>query len=90
MADKDYLDMYRLVAPYITRFVTVTPDNPRAMKAGELARVLEVFGKPVTACQTVEEGVKTAISQTEQDGAVLAFGSLYMLGTIRQSVKDYQ
>lgn len=90
MADKDYLDMYRLVAPYITRFVTVTPDNPRAMKAGELARVLEVFGKPVTACQTVEEGVKTAISQTEQDGAVLAFGSLYMLGTIRQSVKEYQ
>ncbi len=88
MADKDFSDMYRLVAPYITRFVTVTPQNPRAMKAEELARVLEGFGKPVTACQTVAEGVKTAICQTERDGAVLAFGSLYMLGDIRKAVEN--
>ena len=86
MADKDFSDMYRLVAPYITRFVTVTPDNPRAMKAEALAEVLASYGKPVTACQTVEEGVKTAISLTEAQGAVLAFGSLYMLGDIRSAV----
>ena len=86
MADKDFTDMYRLVAPYITRFVTVTPANPRAMAAEKLAEVLSVFGKPVTACATVDEGVKTAIAQTEANGAVLAFGSLYMLGDIRLSV----
>ncbi|MGM9553343.1 MAG: bifunctional folylpolyglutamate synthase/dihydrofolate synthase [Faecousia sp.] len=88
MADKDYLDMYRLVAPYIARFVTVTPDNPRALPAKELAKLLEQFGKPVTACESVEAGVKTAISQTAENEAVLAFGSLYMVGTIRATVAE--
>ena len=90
MGDKDFMEMYRLVEPYITRFVTVTPENPRAMKAEELGKVLRPFGKPVTPCCTVEEGVKTAISQTEAEGAVVAFGSLYMLGDIRQSVKELE
>ena len=88
MADKDYLDRYRLVAPYIARFVTVTPDNPRALPAPELAKMLEQFGKPVTACETVEAGVKTAIAQTAENEAVLAFGSLYMVGTIRATVAE--
>ena len=84
MADKDYMDMFAQVAPYISRFVTVTPDNPRALPAQELAEALSIFGKPVTVCQSVEEGVRTAIAQTSQQEAVVAFGSLYMLGTIRQ------
>lgn len=86
MADKDFADMYRLVEPCITRFVTVTPSNPRAMQAEALAQVLRPFGKPVTACATVAEGVRTAIAQTEPNGAVVAFGSLYMLGDVRQTV----
>ncbi len=87
MADKDYMDMYRLIEPYITRFVTVTPDNPRALPAPALAEKLAQFGKPVTACESVEEGVKTAIAQTEEAGAVVAFGSLYMVGTIRDAAR---
>ncbi len=84
MADKDYMDMFAQVAPYISRFVTVTPDNPRALPAQELAEALSIFGKPVTVCQSVEEGVRTAIARTSQQEAVVAFGSLYMLGTIRE------
>jgi len=88
MADKDVSQMYQIVAPYVSRWVTVTPDNPRAMEAEELAQELRQFGKPVTACQSVEEGVKTAISQTSASGAVVAFGSLYMVGAIRSAVKN--
>ena len=88
MADKDYADMYRLVAPYVARFVTVTPENPRALPARELARTLEQFGKPVTACETVADGVRTAIAQTGSGEAVLAFGSLYMVGDIRRTARE--
>ncbi len=88
MADKDYMDMFSLVAPYISRFVTVTPDNPRALPAEDLAKALSVFGKPVTPCDSVEEGVRTAIAQTGAEEAVIAFGSLYMLGTIRDTAKE--
>lgn len=34
MADKDYTHMYETMAPLVTRFVAVTPDNPRAMPGG--------------------------------------------------------
>lgn len=88
MADKDYADMYRIVAPYITRFVTVTPCNPRALPAEKLADALARYGKPVTACGSVAEGVRTAIAQTEPNGAVVAFGSLYMVGDIRAAAKE--
>lgn len=88
MADKDYADMYRIVAPYITRFVTVTPCNPRALPAEKLADALARYGKPVTACGSVAEGVRTAIAQTEPNGAVVAFGSLYMVGDIRATAKE--
>lgn len=88
MADKDYTDMYALVAPYIQRFVTVTPDNPRAMPAQELAKFLGQFGKPAQAAPSVEQGVLDAMALAGKDGVVLAFGSLYMTGTIRETVKN--
>lgn len=83
MADKDYTDMYRLVEPYFSAFVTVTPDNPRALDAEKLAEILRQFGKPVTACKSVAEGVRTAASMLGEQDAAVAFGSLYMVGDIR-------
>lgn len=88
MADKDYATMFASMAPYVTRFVTVTPDNPRAMKAPDLAVALERFGKPAIPCGSVREGVLEAIRLASPDGIVLAFGSLYMVGDIRTAVMD--
>lgn len=87
MADKDYTDMYAEMAPYIDRFVAVTPDNPRAMLAPDLAKFLEQFGKPAQAAPSVEQGVLDAMALAGDDGVVLAFGSLYMTGTIRETVR---
>lgn len=87
LADKDYGKMFSYVAPFATRFVTVTPPNPRRLPAEALAESLKVYGKPVTAASSIEEGVRLALEQTEQDGAVLAFGSLYMLADIRAAAE---
>ena len=86
MADKDYTLMYEEMEPMVSRFITVTPDNPRALPAAELAEFLKRYGKPVTACDTVEQGVAEAIAQAGPNGTVLAFGSLYMAGTVRTTV----
>ena len=83
LRDKDYTDMYRLVAPYAARFVTVTPPNPRALTAEELAEELKVFTKPIETVGDVREGVHRAIFEAGKNGVVLAFGSLYMVGDIR-------
>ena len=83
MADKDFARMYEPVAPYCARFITVTPPNPRALPAAELAEQLKVYGKPVYAVDDVAAGVEKALELAGPDGTVLAFGSLYMVGDIR-------
>jgi ribosomal protein L21 len=69
--------------------------NAEAGEAVKFDRVLavideagSVFGKPVTACGSVAEGVRTAIAQAEQGEAIVAFGSLYMVGDIRQTAME--
>ena len=88
MADKDYLDMYKDMVPLVSRFVTVTPDNPRSLDAVSLADYLRQLGKPAQAAGSVEEGVTEALALAGTEGTVLAFGSLYMTGPIRQAVKN--
>jgi dihydrofolate synthase/folylpolyglutamate synthase len=88
MADKNYDAMYPCVAPYAKEFITVTPLNPRALPAEKLAEYLGQFGKPVTTCLTVADGVMTAIDHAGPDGTVLAYGSLYMVGDIQNAVRQ--
>lgn len=86
LADKDYGLMYQPVMPLVDQFVCVTPPNPRKLEAAELAEHLQKAGARAVACDTVEHGVRTAISLAGNDGVVLCFGSLYSIGTIRESL----
>ncbi len=88
LADKDYAGMYDRLAPLVSRFITVTPDNPRALDASELAAFLGKYGKPVTACRTVGEGVSRMLAETKADGAAICCGSLYLLGDVVRELAD--
>jgi len=89
LKDKDYNEMYRDMVPFASEIVTVTPNNPgRAMKASELKVYLEQFGKPVSACDLIEDGVKLAKEKAGKDGVVLAYGSLYMVGDIETAARS--
>ena len=88
MADKDYRQMYQTIAPFCSRFITVTPPNPRALPAQELAELLQPLGKPVEAIADVAQGVHRAMELAGPDGTVLAFGSLYMIAQIRQAATE--
>jgi len=87
LADKDYGKMYDQLAPLAARFITVTPHNPRALDAGELAAFLRRYGKPVTACDTIREGVSRMLADTPPDGTAVCCGSLYLLGDVVQSLE---
>ena len=54
----------------------------------DLHPYLAQFGKPVTACSSVDAGVREAIRQAGADGVVLAYGSLYMVGDIEAAVAE--
>lgn len=86
MADKDVLHMVEQIGPIANEFVTVTPNNPRAMNATELANLLRQLGYTATACDSVESGVELAIARAGKSGIVCALGSLYMLGDVRSAL----
>jgi dihydrofolate synthase/folylpolyglutamate synthase len=85
MADKNYTDMFNKILPLAKRIFTVTPDNPRALPAGELAAYfLSLNIQDVTNCGTIEQGLDTAMLDESDDGLICTFGSFYITGAVRR------
>ena len=87
LADKDYADMYKPVMAYAEEFVCITPPSPRKLEAAELADHLRQAGAQATACESIPDGVRTAMEKAGKDGVVLSFGSLYSIGDIRLALE---
>ena len=84
LRDKDYQSLCGILAPCADEFVTITPDNPRALPASELGEFLRsTYGKPVKVCQSVAEGVAEARAKAGKDGMACSVGSLYSAGAVR-------
>lgn len=90
LKDKDYEKLFSILNLASDEFFCVTPDNPRALKAQDLADYLARFGKPVTVCESIEDGVFSAADRAREiDGMVCAVGSLYIAGEIRSCLGMY-
>ena len=87
MADKDAGSMMGVIADLAEAFIAVQPPNPRAMKPDKLAELISIYGRPVTACESIPEGVQEAVKLAGEDGIVCALGSLYFSGDVREAVK---
>ena len=93
LADKDFsteIDMMSGIAHHI---ITVTPPNPRALSAKELAEVIKTIdtGAAVTEAASIEDAVKRAVeayNSLDGDRGILAFGSLSYLGVLKSYVSD--
>ena len=78
MADKDYAVEIETLLPIAHSFVTVRPDNPRALTAEALADKIVSLGGVASPAPTVKEGVRLAAECADGRRPVLALGSLYM------------
>lgn len=83
LADKDYPRMMALLTPLAQEFICLTPLSDRALPADELAAYLQAQGAKATACADIPAGLRAAFAAAGTDGAVVAFGSLYLVGAIR-------
>ncbi len=88
LADKDYVDMYKPVMPYVREFVCITPPNPRKLEARQLAQFLQEAGAQATAAASIEAGVAMATQKAGPAGVVLCFGSLYTIGATRDALLE--
>lgn len=87
LADKDYRRTLELLLPFGTAYVCITPDNPRALPAEELAELIrsEKPGLPVLSVEEIPDAIAAAL---EFGRPVIAFGSLYSAGHIRTEAAD--
>ncbi|MCF0230066.1 MAG: bifunctional folylpolyglutamate synthase/dihydrofolate synthase [Parasporobacterium sp.] len=86
LKDKAYNEMLELILPLAGSVLCVTPDNSRALKAVELADIINSRGVPAEAYDSVGEAIETAFETAEEDDIICAVGSLYMIGDIKQFI----
>ena len=83
MADKDYPEMAKKLAPLTDTVYTVTPKAPRSLSSAVLAEVYESNGAKSVDCGTVENGYKTAFEDSKKrNKALICLGSLYMYSEV--------
>ena len=100
LADKDYAEILDIVYPIAERFVCLTPLSERALPSRELASFINRrYGEGrATACDTIPEGIKASLECARSidrslggkkpPTPVVAFGSLYLAGAIRNEFEE--
>lgn len=81
LADKDYEDMVKIVAPYAKKVYAITPPNPRKLDAKDLAKCFVKYGvdaEPVA----IDNVLKIAKNHSQVEDVIAAFGSLYSISTL--------
>ncbi len=84
LRDKDYHQIMEMLAAKARLIITVTPNNERALSSSELATILKQYSNNVQDGVTIENSLKLAIENTNEDSIICVFGSLYMIGEIRE------
>ena len=91
LKDKDYNEMLEQMLPYADGFVTISPDNPRAMSETECADAIRTCGFKGEVIVSIdkEQAVKQALQLAKSKNAgVCAFGSLYSVGALKAVIED--
>lgn len=89
MADKDVDAMVESLLPLAECFYTVTPNNPRSMKAITLAEKLCALGANAAAYEPLETGISAFVKEAGKEDILCAIGSLYLAGDVRQQITNY-
>lgn len=88
LKDKDYSVIAKTLSEVADRAFTITPDNPRALSAGEYAKVLENYGINATPCDSISEALALGKSAAkENETALCCLGSLYTYVDVIKSIK---
>ncbi len=78
LADKDYHEMITELAPLAAHVITITPPNPRALPAEELAKNISPYIKEVHSANSIKKGIAEAKALQKKTGLpICCFGSLY-------------
>ncbi len=84
MADKEYKSMIQKLVPISKTFITVKPNNERALDANTLATVIQSENGIATAKESIADGLMSALQSATPSDVICILGSLYMAGEARE------
>lgn len=88
-SDKDYQKILQIMAPMASVFITITPNNSRALSSSQLAVEAGAYtDAEIIDAKTVTLALKLAYERATKEDAILAFGSLSYLGEILAGLTD--
>lgn len=87
LAEKLQPEMLAALSKIADTAVTVTPDSPRKMEAETYAEHLRSVGVKAKAASSLEGGLAEAKRLAGEDGLIIASGSLYFAGSLRNLLK---
>ena len=88
MADKDIDKVLLLMLPYFDKVYTVTPSNPRAIKADELASKINRFEHKAESFDSIYDAYDYALKNTDVNDVLIVCGSLYLCSDIYGYIKS--
>lgn len=89
LADKEYEYIVSQLAPLASQIFTImTPDNPRALPAEELAKTVAKYNPNVQAAKGLKDAVALARAAAKPEDVVVAFGSLSHLGELSRYIQE--
>ncbi|MFU7514913.1 bifunctional folylpolyglutamate synthase/dihydrofolate synthase [Clostridium sp. HCS.1] len=88
LADKEVEKMLEIIAPMAKEIYTVTSNSIRATSAENLKNEVLKYNKNTLAFEDYEEAANYAIKKAKKEDLVLASGSLYMIGKMREIINE--
>lgn len=85
MRDKQPEACAEILAPFAARVFATQVEGPRALPAGALAALYRAHGAPAEAWPEPAEALEKARAAAESGGAVVACGSLYLVGELMKA-----
>lgn len=89
LGDKDISGMLSEMMPLCHEVICTEPDNPRKMSAANLSDQVRSFGLEALVEPSVEKAFAMAQERAKPEDAIICFGSLYMIGTMRTVIRQF-
>jgi dihydrofolate synthase/folylpolyglutamate synthase len=83
--DKDIEGMFEALMPRVDQVIATQSIHPRAAKPSDLAALAEKHGRPAQALVPLEDALEVALAQAGGTAAVIATGSLFVVGAVRDA-----
>lgn len=88
LRDKEYEKIAKKISEVASCVYTVTPESPRALSAGEYAKMFERLGLEATPSGDIDEAIRDGMSRANAlDTALFSLGSLYTYGNVIEAIK---